>query len=213
MASAAPDDFDRHVRRVAPERWLASRLIADPAARREVLALYVLDDELAKVVRSVSQPMLGEIRLQWWREAMDRTARGGRAEHPVVEALASALVVGRLSAEALDPLIDAHARELEPEPFTDEAALVAWLDGRFGGVMAAAARLLSPEARPEHVLHAARAWGWSEVPRLAAARQARGAAVWPPGVAVDPEPRVRAALAAARPELRALPTAAFPAAA
>ena len=209
--AALPDDLDRHVRRVDPDRWLSTRLIADPAARTEVLALYALDDELAKIAPAVSQPMLGEIRLQWWREALARAAQGGAAEHPVVEALAPALAAGRLALGPLDALIDAHARELDPQPFADEASLLAWIDARSGAVMASAAGLLDAAARPAHVLHAARAWGWRETPRLAAAWEARGGALHPSGVATDAASRVRAALLAARPEVKALPTAAFPA--
>ena len=209
---APPEDFDRHVRRVDPERWLATRLIADPAARTEVLALYALDDELARIAPSVSQPMLGEIRLQWWREALERAAQGGAADHPVIEALAPALAVGRLAAAALDALIDAHARELDPRPFSDEAALVAWLDARFGSAMALAARLLEPRARSIDIAHAARAWGWSRLPRLAEAWEARGGSLWPPGLfAADAPRRIRATLVEAQQEVRALPTAAFPA--
>ncbi len=213
MASVSAEEFDRHLRRVAPDRWLASRLIGDPAARGEVLALYALDDELAKVAPAVSQPMLGQIRLQWWREALERAASGGAAEHPVVEALAPAVRAGRLATEALDSLIDAHVRELEPEAFADEAALVAWIDARFGAVMASAARMLATGADPAHVIHAARAWGWSEVPRLAVAWEARGGALQLANGSIDAASRVRAALLAARAEVKALPTAAFPAAA
>ena len=43
-----------------------------PADRREALfALYAFNYEIARVRESVTQPMLGQIRLQWWREVID----------------------------------------------------------------------------------------------------------------------------------------------
>lgn len=218
MPPAAAEDFDRHVRRVAPDRWLAARLISDEAARTEVLALYALDDELAKIAPAVSQPVLGQIRLQWWREALERTAQGGAADHPVLEALAPALRAGRLPCSRLEMLVVSHEAELEPQPFPDDAAFLAWLDARFGAVMALAAVLLDPAADGAAVVHAARAWGWSAQLRAAPAWRARGGEPWPPGWRPDPaetasraQSRITAALAEARDELKGLPTAAFPA--
>ena len=51
-----------------------------PAARREALfALYAFNYEIARVRESVREPMLGQIRLQWWREAIDAAFAGERA--------------------------------------------------------------------------------------------------------------------------------------
>src|SRR5271156_3271915 len=48
-----------------------------PAARREALfALYAFNYEIARVRESVREPMLGQIRLQWWREAIDAAYAG-----------------------------------------------------------------------------------------------------------------------------------------
>ena len=61
-----------------------------PAARREALfALYALNVALSRIGETVSQPMLGEIRLQWWRESLDGIYAGTPRREPVVEALAA----------------------------------------------------------------------------------------------------------------------------
>lgn len=216
---AAPCDFERHVRRVAPDRWLAARLIPAQSARTEVLALYALDDELGRIAAAVSQPMLGEIRLQWWRDALERAADGGAPDHPAVEALAPALRGGRLRRDLLETLVRAHEADLDPAPFPDEARMVAWFDAAYGSVMGMAARLLDPAAvECGAFVHAARAWGWSVQLRTEPAWRARGREPWPPGWGDDPaetmsrvRSRVEAALKAAKPELKPLPTVAFPA--
>jgi phytoene synthase len=82
-------DLDALVRRVDPDRWLASRFIADKAKRAEVVALYALNFELARVGESVSNPLAGEIRLAWWRERLEAIAGGADAPgQPVLLALA-----------------------------------------------------------------------------------------------------------------------------
>ena len=59
-----------------------------PAAHREALfALYAFNYEIARVREIVREPMLGRIRLQWWREAMAAAFAGGPVRrHEVVDA-------------------------------------------------------------------------------------------------------------------------------
>ena len=45
---SSSEDFDALVRRVDPDRWLATRFVADPVARADLLTLYAFDHELAR---------------------------------------------------------------------------------------------------------------------------------------------------------------------
>jgi phytoene synthase len=204
------ETLDALVRRVDPDRWLAARYAGARAG--DLCALYALNHELARVAETVSNPMLGEIRLAWWREGLE----GMAGRHPVIEALAKA---DGLDAGLVAAMVEARGPDLEPEPFADEDALVAYIDGTAGSLMAAAARLLDPAASPEMVRGAARAWGWAGLMRAGPAWAARGRR-WTPLSWDEAEPaeiaahvshRVDAALAEAREELKALPVAAFPA--
>ena len=64
-----------------------------PAARREALfALYAFNYEIARVRETVTQPMLGQIRLQWWRENIAAAFGDGPVRHhPVMEPLAATI--------------------------------------------------------------------------------------------------------------------------
>jgi phytoene synthase len=178
------EDLDALVRRVDPDRWLSSRFVADPAARADLIALYALDHELVRIPQIVSDPLMGEIRMTWWRERLEEIAAGRPPRsHPVLRAIAG----GSLPALALAALAEARLGDLDG-PRTGEAAL-AHADATEGLLMALAARRLSPAATADHVSHAARA--------VAVARS-------------DP-PAALAALKAARAEVAALPVAAFPA--
>jgi NADH dehydrogenase [ubiquinone] 1 alpha subcomplex assembly factor 6 len=89
-----------------------------PAARREALfALYAFNYEIARVRETVTQPMLGQIRLHWWRENIAAAFEGGPVRHhPVAEALTAAIRDLRLSRDHFDRLIDGRETDLADEP-------------------------------------------------------------------------------------------------
>ena len=52
-----------------PDRCRAA-MFADKTTRERLLLLYAFHYELAKVPELVSEPMIGAIRYQWWRDAI-----------------------------------------------------------------------------------------------------------------------------------------------
>lgn len=110
------------VRRFDHDRWLTA-LFAPAPHRPALLALYAFNIEVARTAEQVSEPMLGEIRLQWWRESLEGIAAGSPREHPVVAALAAAIGEHRLDLQLFDQLIDARTQDLYPAPPADLAAL------------------------------------------------------------------------------------------
>jgi NADH dehydrogenase [ubiquinone] 1 alpha subcomplex assembly factor 6 len=96
-----------------------------PAARREALfALYAFNYEIARVRESVTEPMLGQIRLQWWRESIAAAFDGGPVRHHfVVEPLAAAISEFALTRAHFDRLIDARETDLASDPPASLTAL------------------------------------------------------------------------------------------
>jgi phytoene synthase len=172
---SAFEDLDRHLKTVDPDRWLATRFIGDAERRADVMALYAFDRELERARTAVSEPMLGEIRLAWWQEAVD-DAFAGRAPraHPVVEALDLAVRRRAPDATLFEALIDARGRELDPDPFDADAG--AHAEASEGSVMALAGAMLDPQATADQFRAAGRAWGLSRLVlggRLSEAASAR----------------------------------------
>ena len=103
------------VREADRDRYLAA-LFAPTEHRDALYALYAFNVEIARVRDLAREPMPGEIRLQWWREAMS----GGRAEevaaNPVAAAVSEMLECYGLGADRLIALIDAHTFDLYDEP-------------------------------------------------------------------------------------------------
>lgn len=96
------------------DRYLAT-LYAPPAARAGMLALHALDLELAEVARSTTEPMLGQIRLAWWREQLQSLDAGGRPAHPVLGALVDAALPAGISGASLEPFEDAWLAVLDAD--------------------------------------------------------------------------------------------------
>ena len=135
------EDLDEAVRHHDPDRWLATRFISDARARADVIALYAFNHEITRVPGAVSDPMMGEIRLTWWAEALseiyeDRTVR----RHPVTLALVDAIRCHDLPRAPFETLIEARYPELYKEPVDAEAAEVS--------LMTLAARVLGAPPSP-----------------------------------------------------------------
>lgn len=203
--SEAPEALDDLVRRVDPDRWLASRFIADAKARADVTALYAFNHELARVAHTVREPLMGEIRLTWWREAIEEISAGKPPRaHPVIEALAAA----DIPRAGLEDLPEGRFADLAQSPFETDEQLFQYLDATAGQLMAIAARRLDPTAVFEQVRGAARTFGLAGLWR---AKAAGGRSRLPDWTRDDLQARVTAELSAARAELANLPVAAFPA--
>ena len=117
------------VRRHDRERFL-SALFAPSDRRQDLWALYAFNIEIARIPESVSEPLLGRIKVQWWRDVLDAVAegRGPPAGHPIAGALASAITRRHLTPQWLNDLLLAREAEFGEETFADIAAMEAHAD-------------------------------------------------------------------------------------
>ena len=129
------------VRKVDYDRYLAA-LFAPAQARPHLLALYAFNYEIAKTGESVSEPVLGQIRLQWWREAIEDVYAGRARAHEVVQPLAAAVAAHDLPRGLFEALIEAREKDLEDAPFAQEAELISYAEATSGHLMRLAARIL-----------------------------------------------------------------------
>jgi NADH dehydrogenase [ubiquinone] 1 alpha subcomplex assembly factor 6 len=111
------------VRRHDRDRFQTALFV--PARRRESLfALYAFNYEVARVHETVSEPVLGQIRLQWWRESIAAAFDGGPVRHHiVVEALTAVIRTCALTRAHFDRLVDAREGDLADATWPSLAAL------------------------------------------------------------------------------------------
>jgi NADH dehydrogenase [ubiquinone] 1 alpha subcomplex assembly factor 6 len=123
------------LRRVDRDRYLTA-LFAAAEARERLFALYAFNAEIAKVRETVTEPLLGRIRLQWWREAIGEIYDGKPPRrHEVVEPLAAAIGAAGLSRGLFERMIDGRERDLEEAPPETLTTLVDYA-GATGGALA-----------------------------------------------------------------------------
>ncbi len=133
----------REVRAADRDRYFCA-LFAPAGARASLIALLAFNQELAKIPELVSEPMLGEIRLQWWREALEEVSAGAPRRHHVVLELAEAVRRHGLDVAELQACVEARAFDLDPAPPRSLDALVAHVRDTAGRINALWARCLAP---------------------------------------------------------------------
>jgi NADH dehydrogenase [ubiquinone] 1 alpha subcomplex assembly factor 6 len=123
-----------------------------PADRQEALvALYAFNYEIARVRESVTEPMLGQIRLQWWREVVAAAFADEPPRHHLVAVPLTAAIRGYgLTRAHFDRLIDTRERDLVDEPPADFAALENYAEGTSSPVVQLALEVLGVRQPDAH---------------------------------------------------------------
>lgn len=175
-APGAPDTTDlvrATARAFERDRYLTA-LLAPRSVRSDLIALAAFAGEVGRIPVFASEPMIGQIRLQWWRDAVAAMDRPGQATgHPIADALSSAVQRHALQTSKLVSAIDAQSDRLEPTPFATTTMLLANIDQTDGGYFTLAWQILGsgrahdgnrqsrelPITPPSWLASAARAYG------------------------------------------------------
>lgn len=99
-------DYDRYI----------STLYAPEAHRPALAALYAFSHEIARVRAVVSEPLPGEVRMQWWRDLLEKEGVGEAQAHPVATALLDTIARYKLPIAPLTGLIEARIFDLYDDP-------------------------------------------------------------------------------------------------
>lgn len=118
-----------------PDRFLAT-MAAPVALRARLFPIFALNVEVARAPWVTAEPAIAEMRLQWWRDAVQEVSddRPARA-HEVAAPLAAVILEAGLPTDMLDGLIGARRWEVWRDPFADAVALQAHLDRTAGHLM------------------------------------------------------------------------------
>jgi phytoene synthase len=154
--------------------WTA--LFAAPAARADLLALYAFNAEVARIPYLVSEPMAGQIRLQWWRDAIDLAAEDSRTGNPVADALALAVRRRGLPKSRLQSVVEAREFDLYTEPMGGVPELKTYLKATAGSMFSLAAQVLGASGADVETAaeFAGLAYGLAGLLRALPAHMARG---------------------------------------
>ena len=124
----------------------ASTLFVPVSVRRALLALYAFNVEICRVRSQVSQPLPGEIRLQWWRDMLSGGGHGGVEGNPIAAELLLAIHSYRLPVERLSRLIEEHQFDLYNDPMPTMAALEGYINDTSSALFSLAAAVMGPSS-------------------------------------------------------------------
>lgn len=169
---------------LSPDRGLA--LYYAPAhARPALTALLALDDTLGRILRGAREPMLAQMRLTWWAQALERLDREPPPAEPVLSALAADVLPNGVSGASLAAMVDGWEAILGEEALRDEA-LATFAEKRGGTLFRAMAAVC--DAADRHAGEAGEGWALADLARnlsdTAAADRARVLAITRLGRAV-----------------------------
>jgi phytoene synthase len=134
-------------------------LFAPETAQPHLLALHAFSIEVARVPYLVSEPQIGEIRLQWWADTLAAIATGEAQSHPVAQSLADTVKLHNLPIASLQTLIEAHRFDLYADAMPD----VTTLEFYFGETQSVLFQLASMILHPPSAAAAATASGLAGV--------------------------------------------------
>jgi phytoene/squalene synthetase len=158
------------VARGDPDRF-AAVMAAPRAARAPLLVLYAWNLEVARAPWASAEPLIAEMRLQWWRDLPESPRRA----HEVAGPLHDLIRDRALPVAVMDALVAARGWDIGRAPHADEAALDAYLEATGGGLMWLAARALgAPDGAEAGVRAFGRAAGLAAYLVAVPALEARG---------------------------------------
>lgn len=121
-------------------RYFAATL-APAEIRRGLFALYAFNLEIASVRERVSEALLGQMRLQWWRDTIEEIYAGTTRNHAVVSEISWCIATFELPEGSLEKMIDGRMFDLEDEPPEDSGALAVYAGATSGQLAAIAATI------------------------------------------------------------------------
>jgi phytoene/squalene synthetase len=135
------------LRKSDSDRFLAT-MTAPPDVRAVLFPLYAFNLEVAHLPWVSAEPMIAEMRLQWWQDSIAAVFRGGAPDpHEVLTPLADVIRAHDVQQQEFHGLIEARRRDTYAQPFADTPQLWQYLQDTSGNLMAIAARLLGVEGR------------------------------------------------------------------
>lgn len=127
------------VERADEDRFTAV-MAAPVAVRRILFPIFAFNVEVSRAPWVTGEPMIAEMRLQWWRDALEEVSKGKARRHEVVDALAS--VLDPQAVCDLDELIAARRWDCYKDSFEDAAHFETYIASTSGNLLWTSARLV-----------------------------------------------------------------------
>ncbi len=157
------------VRERSKDRYLAT-LFLPANVRSDVYALYAFDAEITHIRALIKEPMMGEIRLQWWRDIIGGERAGEADNNPVAAELLRTIAANSLAPMGFDNYLKARVFDLYDDPMPDTGTFEgyagetsAFLFYQTASIIAKISGVTIPEELADCAGHAGVAWAIVDV--------------------------------------------------
>ncbi|PYG29876.1 squalene/phytoene synthase family protein [Pelagimonas varians] len=159
----------------------AAAMAVPVSARAVLFPIYAFNIEVSRAAWASKEPIIAQMRLQWWLDTLDEIEAGGMVRrHEVVTPLA--LVLQGQDLRRLRDLTRARELDLEKAPFADADALDSYLDQTAGFLAVQAADALgAPKAVFPEIMYWGRAAGFVRYLQAVPELETRGKLPLPDG--------------------------------
>ena len=141
-------------------RYFAA-MFAPADVRRGLIALYAFNLEIASIRERVSEALLGQMRLQWWRDTIDEIYAGSVRNHAVVSEFAWSVQAFDLPRAGILRMIDGRMFDLEEDPPEDRGALTGYASATSGQLAVLAVHICNNIDDTSHIDALGTFWGMS----------------------------------------------------
>ena len=136
-------------------------LMSVPAASRDPLrTLFDLDARLGQIVRSTREPLIGQMRLAWWRDALIALDAAAAPAEPLLRAIQDHLLPAGIGGARLAAMIDGWEDVVVADTI-DDAAIDSHVAARGEELFAIAAAVIGGDLPP--LAAAGRAWAAADL--------------------------------------------------
>lgn len=134
-------------RRTEPDRYLAA-LLAPRSASSDLIALAGFVGDLARISHTVSEPMMGELRLQWWRDALINLRNGMETGSPLADTVGAVMRSRALPEALFMSIVDARSQDLDAQEPLSSTAVDTYFDDTEGAAFQLAGHVLGVNEQP-----------------------------------------------------------------
>ncbi|MDA4846655.1 phytoene/squalene synthase family protein [Hoeflea poritis] len=127
------------------DRYLCA-LLTPHDARGAISALYAFNLEIARIRENITEPTMGEVRLQWWRDFLEGSPHGAAQANPVAAALAATIDRHGLSTAPFLNMIAARQFDLYDDPMPDRNAFEGYAGETASAIIQLCVNVLGPDA-------------------------------------------------------------------
>ena len=177
-------------RSTEPDRYLAA-LLAPRFLCADLIAVAAFVGEVSRIPLAVNEPMMGEVRLQWWSDAFVNLRNDIATGNPIADAIGAAIRTHELPEALFLNMIEARLSDLDPHPLLSDAGVDTYFNDTEGGAFQLAAQVLGVNREPgvsELMAVAGQAYGRVRLLRsLPRAFAKRRVSAMPEGVSFTPD--------------------------